>query len=89
MTDGEITVKRDATLILKILSYVRDNATDRQPLPVPNCKDYDPDVVRYHVRLCIEAGFLREFEPRVMSGEIRIQSLTWQGHEHLEANFDC
>ena len=82
-------MNRDKKLILKLLRYVRDNANDQAPLDMPDCTDYDSATVRYHIALCIQAGFLREFTPRPVSGAIRIRSLTWQGHDYLEANCDC
>ena len=82
-------MKRDKKLILKILRYVRDNADDQQPLDAPDCNGHDSATVRYHVILCIQAGFLTEFVPRTQSGVIRIRSVTWQGHEYLEANCNC
>ena len=79
----------DDQLVLKILRYVRDNATDQRPLDTPDCFDYPSGVVRYHVKLCVQANFLEEFLPRALSGTIRIRSLTWHGHKYLKANCDC
>ena len=82
-------MKRNKKLILKILRYVRDNGNDQDPLDIPDCADYDSVIVRYHVELCIQAGFLKELKDgRNLSSIIRIQSLTWQGHEHLDKNCD-
>ena len=81
-------MKRDKDLILKILRWVRDTADGRKALDAPDCNGHDRAVVRYHVRLCHEAGFIDSVVPG--DGEdIRIRALTWTGHEHLDANYDC
>ena len=81
-------MERDKKLILKILRYVRDNANDVEAIDIPDCQSHDTATVRYHVKLCIQAGYLEEFGPRTLK-TIRIMSLTWQGHEYLAANCDC
>ncbi len=81
-------MKRNKKLILKILRYVRDNATDVEPIEPPSCRTHDSATVMYHVKLCIQAGWIEEFEPRRLSDGILIRSLTFQGHEYLDENCD-
>ena len=82
-------MERCDKLILKILRYVRDNANDQRPLDAPDCNGHDTATVQYHVKLCVQAGFIEEFAPRTLAGTIRIRSLTWRGHEHLKVSCDC
>ena len=86
MTEGK-TMKRDNELILRILRYVRDNANDQDSIRMPDFNGIDANNIRYHAKLCIQAGYV---EGNVgHRGMIYILSLTWQGHEYLEANCDC
>ena len=83
-------MKRDKKLILKILRYVRDNADGKNDLSAPDVNGYESCVVEYHVRLCVQAGFLdlvENFKGKPIEG--RIRALTWQGHDHLDDNCDC
>lgn len=82
-------MKRNKKLILKILRYVRDNATEVEPINPPDCRSHDADTVLYHVKLCIQAGWIEPFGEENLRGLIRIRSLTWQGHEYLDENCDC
>jgi len=71
-------------LIFKILRYVRDHATDIEPLDIPDCSQYDRHVIAYHVKMCIQAGWIEEWEPALLKKGMRIKSLTYSGHQHLK-----
>lgn len=84
-------MKRDKKLILKILRYIRDTADGKDDIPPPDVTGYESCMVKYHVRLCHQAGFVELVTKR--SGgtpiETRIRALTWDGHNYLEENTDC
>ena len=42
-------------------------------------KGYSSDELRYHVRLCNQAGLI------IMAGHPFVKELTWNGHELLES----
>ena len=82
-------MKRIKELILRILRYTEEKANG-EPLRLPDCRpDYDPQIVRYHVELCEQAGFLKTAAARGTMGRgLKILHLTWQGHEYLDENSD-
>lgn len=85
-------MKRDKELILKLLRYVRSNGDNRTDMQVPDCSNVDPDVVRYHMELCIDAGFVNAVTQDTHQSGLKIlgvRSLTWAGHEYLDANCEC
>ncbi|MDE0139147.1 MAG: DUF2513 domain-containing protein [bacterium] len=45
---------------------------------------YERRLVVYHIRLCNDAGYLREGTARVGSIYNAVGELTWQGHDALE-----
>ena len=70
-------------VILAILQWLSD-----QPEPVAQipsklcaCPDVPEPILRYHVRLCEEAGFIEQHK-----GNKRWHRLTWGGHRHLQAS---
>src|SRR5215210_7825390 len=79
-------MKRDMDLIRKILL-----ATEEIPFlgsgPVfePEIEGYSLEEISYHVKLLHEAGYVQAF-----GGDTywAVNSLTWQGHEFLEASKD-
>ena len=79
-------MSRDMALILMILRYVRDHATCDGAVPEP---DFNPEhstaKTRYHMRLCVQAGFLEVTEPETLEA-VHAFALTWEGHEFLEKN---
>ena len=77
-------MRRDKKLIRKLLIHVQENANARDPIPLPEFSDFDPDVVAYHTQLCVEAGFLNVKEPETMDDVLEIVSLTWNGHDYLD-----
>ena len=81
---------RDKQLILRILQYIRDNATCTNGIRQPNfCPEYKAEQVRYHIWLCISAGFVEasETNPGLMDS-VEVYALTWDGHEFLDKHKD-
>ena len=66
-------MKRYMNLIQKILQYAECYATG-QNMATPEIDGYTLAQVTYHIDLCEQAGFLRQYS----------MVLTWQGHEELE-----
>lgn len=72
-------MKRHRDLIQLILEYVECKGNGHS-LSDPTPDEYCEKDVRYHIRLCKEAGFVHT------SGTKRpaLVSLTWAGHEELD-----
>lgn len=71
-------MKRNLSLIHDILKLVEEHATG---MPyAPKVEGFAPEVVKYHVGLCVEAGFLHQ------EGHDRfvVNNLTWAGHNALD-----
>lgn len=84
-------MRRSMNLIKKLLTHVECHATENgTPIPVPEIEGYSEIDVHYHVRLCVEAGFLKA-TPLAQSPEgmgLRhsgIMGLTWAGHDKLDS----
>ena len=78
---------RDMKLILMILDYVSQS----EPVGTggyiffPAFPRYEPGLVRHHVKLCEEAGYLETTSPGATGQGYRITRMTWNGYEALEA----
>ena len=72
-------MKRDMHLIKRILKYVEKNSGNGQLLSPPDIAGYDDDIVEYHVRLCIQAGYINT----APQSENALRELTWDGHNAL------
>ena len=79
-------MKRDMKRILRILRYVRDTADGKDIIDVPDLPNREPELVRYHVGLCIQAGFLNAqgLGAAPLYADYHIWSMTWEGHEFIE-----
>ncbi|MCK4830520.1 DUF2513 domain-containing protein [bacterium] len=83
-------MKRDIDLIRKLLLYLEEKPDDKMVKDL-ELDGYSKDEVQYHFILMDQAGLLR-CERSVSSSTsdkvIRVYpfSLTWQGHEFLEAS---
>lgn len=80
-------MKRDLDLIRKLLLYFEAKADDRVD-KCPTIGRHSPLEIKYHLLLMDEAGFLRcerETTPTGRTIYVLPMSLTWQGHEFLEA----
>lgn len=76
-------MKRQWKLIFDILKYVESKKTNGTPIPLPEFDNYETYEVVYHVKLCVEAGYL----DASMSGRepLEIICLTWDGHDKLDS----
>ena len=72
-------MKRDTNLIRRILEHVERSAPSQRGFVLASdIPGTDQEVVKYHFRLCNEAGFVR------VTPEGNITELTWHGHETLK-----
>ena len=74
-------MERRYDVIYAILFWLRgQHATAaRIPVPLETSAETPSDVLRYHIELCQEAGFIRELPNN--EGVFR---LTWCGHDKLD-----
>ena len=71
-------------LIKKILEYTVCHGDGRE-LALPEIHGHSPEEVRYHVKLCEEAGYLDISVSESTAQVLFIVRITWQGHEFLES----
>ena len=83
-------MRRSMNLIKKLLTHVECHATENgTPIHVPSIEGHSEIDVNYHVRLCVEAGFLKA-TPLTQSPQgiglwhSGIFGLTWTGHDKLD-----
>ena len=82
-------MKRDFTLILKILEYFEERE-EISIVPKLQIEGYDDNVVAYHVRRMYEAGLLDAEAVTSSTTESRLINvlpfgLRWDGHEFLDS----
>ena len=82
-------MKRDFDLIRKLLLYLEEKSDDKMIKDL-DIDGYSKQEVQYHFILMDQAGLLRcdrEISSTTSDRVIRVYpfSLTWQGHEFLEA----
>lgn len=85
-----MNMKRDIDLIRKLLLYF-DEKPDDHMVECPQVEGYTDLQIRYHLILMYEAGFLRcEKEVTETGRIIKVYpfSLTWSGHEFINAAKD-
>jgi len=78
-------MKRDMELIRKILLAIEE---DGQGLGILDLEfdDYDDEFVSYQIKLLAEAGLITANDCSTRAGlSWRARSLTWDGHEFLDA----
>ncbi len=75
---------RDKTLICSILKKIEASENGYFPTSF-DIDGYDPDLVRYHLRLCLQAQFIEwpEAGNRSPASGWNI-TLTWHGHNVLD-----
>ena len=81
-------MKRDMDLIRQILMEIEKH---REPLGSfsLDIENHSPDEISYHVKLLAEAGLVEALDMSSFSGfEWQATSLTWHGHEFLDAARD-
>lgn len=82
-------MKRDIDLVRKLLLYLEEKPDDKVVKDL-ELEGYSKDEVQYHFILMDQAGLLRcerEVSSSTSDRVIRVYpfSLTWQGHEFIEA----
>lgn len=74
-------MRRNMTLIKRILAYVEKNASYDTELDPPDFPECDASMIFYHTELCLQAGFFTAITSGAST--ILIQRLTWAGQEEL------
>jgi hypothetical protein len=82
-------MKRDLDLVRKLLVFF-DEKPDDSPVPVPSINGYSELMIKNHLVLMHEAGFLRCERVRSSTDPERVIyvvpfGLTWEGHEFLQS----
>ena len=81
-------MKRDMDLARKILLETEKHQKPDEPLEL-QFEGHSPKEVAYHVKLLAQAGLIEAFEgSRMGAFEWWPTSLTWNGHEFLDAARD-
>lgn len=81
-------MKRDMDLVRKILFAVESFPQPNQWVPI-EIEGHSPEEISYHIKLLSEAGLIEADDLESLSKfEWKARSLTWQGHEFLEAAKD-
>ena len=83
-------MKRDMDLARKILLAIEAHPEPSSwdvPIAFP---DFSEKEICYHVKLLKEAGLIEAHIKTALSGDVycKVNSLTWDGHEFLEASRD-
>lgn len=78
-------MKRDMDLVRTILLEIEAHEDPLKPVPL-QAPGYSPQQISYHVKLLSEAGLIEAHKAGGM-GTVHwfAMSLTWRGHEFLEA----
>lgn len=80
-------MKRDLDLVREILIVVEKASEPIEP-PLGMEEEYNEELINYHVKLLEQAGLIEAICNEYRSGRIEvmsIRSLTWEGHEFLDA----
>jgi predicted transcriptional regulator len=78
-------VKRDFDLIRQILRSIEDNPRPNEWISI-EVDGFDEETISYHVKLLHEAGLIEAKDLTTKDGFNWMPvSLTWQGHEFLDA----
>jgi len=83
-------MKRDMDLVRKILMACADHEHGFAP-PTLQIEGYSEEQVGHHVYLMMQAGLVKGADVTAMgssSPEAVLSSITWAGHEFLEASRD-
>lgn len=78
---------RDMDLVRRILLEMEES-NDSRP-GIMTYEDVDDEVTSYHVKLLYDAGLIDAFDVSTPTTLIwKVKTLTWQGHEFLDAARD-
>ena len=83
-------MKRDMDLVRKILIVCADHPHGHAPQEL-KIEGYSEEQIGYHVYLMMQAGLVKGVDVSAMdspSPEAQVCSVTWAGHEFLEASRD-
>lgn len=81
-------VKRDMDLIREILLKIEDHPNEPGGIDLP-IEGRSSQEISYHVKLLAQAGLIEALESSSFDGDVwEAKSLTWEGHEFLEASKD-
>ena len=71
-------MQRDMRLVKLILQYVEENDKgDGKSLDPPEFPGYSATAVKYHIRLCVQAGY-------ITATSVFPSTLNWIGHDALD-----
>jgi len=77
-------MKRDLNLVKRLLLLIEEMESESDELKIPS--DIDHDVAVYHLKIMEQAGFIENNIKYADNEPIWIySSLTWDGHEFLDA----
>lgn len=82
-------MRRRMCIILEKLRWLSDQPRPaaRIPLALHDTVDVTEAIIRYHIELCEEAGFIKEVQHSPAHSEIEPwHRLTWAGHEFMAEN---
>lgn len=79
-------MKRDMDLVRRILLEIEES--DEWRSGAITYEDVDDEVVSYHVMLLFEAGLIDAIDVSTNTLRWHARSLTWHGHEFLDAARD-
>ncbi len=83
-------MRRDMTLIARILRYAEGNASLTVWSRIPKFDGYTDAEVHYHIGLCIQAEYLQNTKSVPFNGRcLGVGLLTWAGHEALDRLDPC
>ena len=76
------------SLLQQILEYV-ERHEEAGPYKVPDFSKYSTDQINYHIKMCVEAGWLRNGRSNIGGRGVHqyyteLGELTWRGHQELE-----
>ncbi|WP_342423116.1 DUF2513 domain-containing protein [Paenibacillus sp. FSL E2-0178] len=80
-------MKRDMDLIIKVLKYIEEHNTATNSIVVEiegHESVEDREIVQYQVKLLKDAGYV-EAKGGLNPFEFYVRSMTWEGHEFLDA----
>ena len=75
---------RNKKVVKLVLEWARDLELGTNTVRMPKSDKYGEDEVEYHVRICILAGFLEGSVPDDGGRRLKVNGLTWEGHDLLE-----
>ena len=74
-------MERRLEIIVAILRWLASQPEPAAEIPrtLAACPDVSPSIIRYHIELCEEAGYIR-----ILSNMKNWHRLTWAGHNEID-----